>query len=118
MKITKWIGYTIATIAIFSLGIFIGYYVSSFHSYKDNSEYSKRRDDLLVRTEAYQPTCNELNKIGVSEVIKKGNDNFVVHVSNDYFVVFGFNAESGKAPVAAWWGADRAETLKQACGKQ
>lgn len=118
MKKTKVAVYIIAVIFIFMSGIFIGYHFSLFDSYKNKSEFSERRYDFQVRTESFNPTCEQLNRIGVSEVVKKGNDSFIVMVSMDYFVVFGFNAEPGNVPVTAWWGASRAEAMKQACNKK
>ncbi len=118
MKKTKVAVYLIALILVFMSGIFIGYHFSLFDSYKNKSEFSERRDGFQIRTESFNPTCEQLKRIGVSQAVRKGNDVFIVSVSNDYFVVFGFNAEPGNVPIMAWWGASRAEAIRQACNKK
>jgi len=118
MKKTTLAGYIIGAILLMGLGFIGGYFMGIFNSLKEAREWSERQRAFQVRTEAYEPSCDELRKIGRPSVVKRGHDRFVVHVSEDSFVVFGFNAEPGKAPVTAWWGAGRKEALNQACGKK
>jgi len=117
MKKTKVFGFTLIALLILIFGVFIGYFIGLFKSYGDRVEVSKRHEDLQIRTESYQPSCDDLKGVGKRRIVKKENDTFVIDVSENYFVVFGLNAEPGKVPVTAWWGASRAEALKQACDK-
>ncbi len=118
MKKSKLFGFTLATLLILLSGVFIGYFIGLFKSYGGRVEFSKRQEELQIRTELYQPSCADLKEIGMPKIVKKGNDTFVVEVSENYYIVFGFNAEPGKTPVTAWWGASREDALKQACDKQ
>ena len=70
---------------------------------------------MQFRTESYTPTCEQLKSMGKPELIKKDNDYFIVDTSENYFVVLGFNAEPGKVPATAWWGAGRKELMNQTC---
>ena len=118
MKKTKVFGFTLIVLLILTAGVFIGYFIGLFNAYGDRVKMSKRQEDLQIRTESYQPSCDDLKKVEERRIVKSGNDTFVIEVSENYFVVFGLNAEPGKVPVTAWWGASREEALKQACGKK
>ena len=100
---------------VLALGILVGYFFGSFSGYRSHTKISERQESLQNRTEAYYPSCEELRRLGNSRLVKRDKDYFFVSVSEEYFVVFGFNAEPGKVPVTAWWGASRKEALRQAC---
>ena len=112
--------YTICIVLVvifFVLGIFIGYLGGLFSEYKSRYSFSQRQEAFQNKTEAYSPTCEQLRAVGNPQMIQQRNDYFVVSASEDYFVVFGFNAEPGKVPVTAWWGAGRHEAIRQTCGE-
>jgi hypothetical protein len=115
MKKSKLVGSIFGGIVVFVLGIFMGYFIGVFQTSGHRVDFSKRKEALQIRTESYEPSCDELKKVGKPRVTKQGKDTIVVDVSEDYFVVFGLNAEPGKVPVTAWWGAGRAAAMKQAC---
>jgi hypothetical protein len=97
------------------LGAFLGYFMGIFQNYEGRVDLTKRKNELQIRTESYKPSCDDLKAVGKPRLIRKGSDRFVVDASENYFVVFGLNADPGKVPVTAWWGADRAAALAQFC---
>ena len=114
-KMTKIFGFISISAILFGTGLYIGYYIGMLKSYRDYIELSKRQESFQVRTESYQPSCEDLKYSGKLKIVQKGNDTFIVDNSENYFVVFGFNNEPGKVPLTAWWGASRSDALKNAC---
>ena len=96
---------------------YIGYFASTYNYNKYVLDRYERKSELHIRTEEYTPSCKELKNLNIPEIVKKGDDYFFVHTTEDYFRVFGINISPGKAPETYWWGAGRVEALKQACGK-
>jgi len=110
----------ISVICILATGVisfYIGYLTSIYNSDMYFLDSSKRKNELQKRTDLYSPSCEELKNLNIPNIVKKGDDYFFVHATNDYFRVFGINISPGKAPETYWWGAGRREALKQVCGE-
>jgi len=100
-----------------AVGFYAGYIWSSLTSLNSFHKWSERRAKLQIRTEEYLPSCEELRNRGLPKIVKKDSDRFFVEVQDDYFIVFGFNAEPGKPPITAWWGSGLKAHLKQVCSE-
>lgn len=98
-------------------GLWLGKYWAAFEDLRSTGEWNERRDQFQVRTEGYEPSCAELRNKGAPGIVTRGSDHFIVIVRDHDFIVFGLNAEPGKAPITAWWSAGLAAALRQACGE-
>jgi membrane protein YqaA with SNARE-associated domain len=107
------IGTILIAIVSSTLGGLVGFIAGTCSDMKSQIKATQRQKDMQLKTEDYSPTCEQLKSVHMPQFAKKGNDYFAVVGSEKYFVVFGFNAEPGKVPVTAWWGADRDEAIKK-----
>lgn len=115
MKKRYIMGAILGAIFLLVIGGGIGFLIALYSTMESEIKTTARQKDMHLRTEEYKPTCEQLKSIGNPQLIKKGNDYFIVDTSEDYFVVFGFNAEPGQVPVTSWWGAGRKELMEQTC---
>ncbi len=102
---------------------FAGGYLVSFWGHMNQmqnqpSEQDNRREELHLRTESYLPDCAELTRKGVPQMVKKGDDYYWVHTTDDYCYVMGLNIEPGQPPITTWWGAGLEYERQRACKKQ
>jgi hypothetical protein len=118
MKKRYIIGAILSALCFLVVGGVIGFIMGSYSGMESQIETTERQKDMQLRTEEYKPTCEQLKSVGKPQLIKNNQDYFVVDTSEDYFVVFGFNAEPGQVPVTSWWGAGRREFMEQACNRQ
>lgn len=71
-------------------------------------------DQLQVRTEEYQPSCEALRRSGARPVVvRKGDDLYLTVSRDDYYYVIGIFLPPGRPPVFSWWGADLENALQE-----
>ncbi len=100
---------------VLSIGIFAGYYSVGILSQHQTVSQSGREKQFQIRTEEYQPSCDELQNKNEPTVTTKGNDHFFVITREDDYIVFGLNTEGNSPPVNFWWSAKLKSGLQQAC---
>lgn len=69
-----------------------------------------------ARVEAYAPTCAQLRGVGLHGPVAVANARVFVRTQADYVYVIGLETPPQGPPMTFWWGAGRAEALRQACG--
>lgn len=103
------------TAIIFSSGFLLGILYVADPACSPKRKLSKRQNEIQLRTEQYQPSCEELKNKGLPVLVRQKNDYFFVNVQNDYYHVFGINTDPSEPPVFSWWGAGLESTLEQKC---
>ncbi len=107
---------TIGLLFVAFSGFYAGKLYQKFNSASEGvARQSPRNKALERRTEAYRPTCTELRNRNMPALVRKGDDYFFVHATDDSFYVCGINIMPGSRPEFHWWGADTAYELSQHC---
>lgn len=90
------------------LGCFGGYMYAYFSLDSSNRKWSERDDAFLHKLEAIEGTisCEDLNKVGLSEPRKKDDVTYYVNVRDKDYQVIGFATDS-LGPLISWTGAGR-----------
>ena len=79
---------------------------------RDDAAVRARRAALREVAEAYEPSCAELEKLGLTTVLERGETNLLLFVTADRFEVVGLDLRPGKPMVSYTWGAGRAYALE------
>ncbi len=100
---------------VLSVGVFAGYYSVVILSQQQTVSQNRREKQFQLRTEEYQPSCDELQNKNEPAVTTKGADHFFIITRKDDYIVYGLNTEENAPPVNFWWSADLKSGLEQAC---
>lgn len=105
-----------ACLATLLIGIGAGY----LHGRPDRSPWAPvgaAEVAFRARVEAYAPTCGQLRAPGRHGPLTQGTTLLYVRTQDDYFYVVGIETPADGPPMTYWWGAGRADALRQACGR-
>jgi hypothetical protein len=66
--------------------------------------------------EDYAPSCEQLRRTGLHGPYDRHGTRLYVQTRDDDYHVAALRFSTDRPPAAWWWGARRANALKQACG--
>jgi hypothetical protein len=104
----------LATAALLAGGYLLGRLTAPRGPEAAGADLAVRRQALRAVAEAYQPSCDELSRHGLSRVLEQGDTYLLLQNTEDRFQVIGLDLEPGRPPVTYSWSAGRAYAL-EAC---